>query len=99
MKEKLDKGQIGLAVGLFFAVVHAAWAAAIALTPTLVEKAINWILSMHFLKVSFSFLPFSFGNAIILVVLTCFCRFSKCPPKKLKIFRYLFKTKSATVFL
>ena len=73
MKEKLDKGQIGLAVGLFFAVVHAAWAAAIALTPTLVEKAINWILSMHFLKISFSFLPFSFGNAIILVVLTFIC--------------------------
>jgi fructose-specific phosphotransferase system IIC component len=65
----MTKNQIGLVCGLFLAVVHAVWSLAVGIAPALVQKFINWILSIHQLTSPVMVLPsFSLTNAIILVI-------------------------------
>ena len=66
----MTKNQIGLICGLFLAIVHAVWSLAVGIAPALVQKFINWILTIHQLTVPVLVLPFNLTNAIILVGFT-----------------------------
>lgn len=62
--------QLGLTFGLTLAIVHAVWALAVAITPTGMQKLINWSYSLNFVKETVTVTPFDGGRAVVLVVLT-----------------------------
>lgn len=64
---KLDKNHIGLTLGVFFAVVHAVWAIAVAVG--IGASIVNFIFPLHFLDVAYSVIAFSIWSAIGLVVM------------------------------
>ena len=66
--EKLSKAKTGLALGLFLAVVHAAWAILVALG--VAQGLLDWVTGMHMLDNPYIVLDFSLGAAIGLLVLT-----------------------------
>ena len=66
----MTKNQIGLVCGLFLAILHAIWSLAVGIAPALVQKFINWILSIHQLTAPVMVLPFNLVNAIILIIFT-----------------------------
>lgn len=65
--EKLSKAKTGLALGLFLAVVHAAWAVLVALG--VAQGLIGWYTEMHMLINPYVVLDFSLGTAVGLVVM------------------------------
>ena len=71
MTEKLNKNKTGLALGAFFAVVHAIWVLAVAIFGAGGMKSfIDWILSLHFITISYAITGFNFVNALLLVIVT-----------------------------
>jgi len=66
----LDKNKIGLALGLFLAVVHAVWALMVAIIPGPLQSSLNWIFVLHSLEPIWILTPFNFLNAILLVIVT-----------------------------
>ena len=66
--EKLSKTKTGLVLGLFMAIVHAAWAVLVALG--VAQGLIDWVTEMHMLDNPYIVLDFSLGTAIGLIVLT-----------------------------
>lgn len=62
--------QLGLTLGLALAIMHAVWALAVAMTPAGVQKLINWVYSLHFLKIPITVTTFEASRAIVLVVVT-----------------------------
>ncbi|MDD4761653.1 MAG: hypothetical protein PHZ25_01335 [Candidatus Pacebacteria bacterium] len=67
----MSKNNLGLAVGFFFAVIHAVWSLAVLLMPVSLGKLINWILVLHHIGFpEITILSFSFMNAVILIIVT-----------------------------
>ena len=65
---KLHGRSVGVAVGTFGAVMHAAWALVVGTMPDVAQKFINFHFAMHFLTAPFTIQQFSWGGAIALVV-------------------------------
>jgi len=66
----ISKNRFGLVFGLFFAIMHAIWAIAVAITPSGMEKFLDWVMSLHFMTMAITINPFSLGKAILLVIVT-----------------------------
>ncbi|MBS3088521.1 hypothetical protein J4402_01955 [Candidatus Pacearchaeota archaeon] len=66
----IDKNKCGLALGLFFAIVHAVWALAVAIIPGSLQSFLDWIFALHFVAPVWSLTAFNFVNAILLVIVT-----------------------------
>lgn len=66
----LDKNKIGLAFGLFLAIVHAVWALSVAVVPGMLQSFLDWIFNIHFLNPVWVLTSFNFANAIMLVAFT-----------------------------
>lgn len=66
--EKLSKTKTGLVLGLFMAVVHAAWAVLVALG--MAQGLIDWIFKMHMIENPYIISDFGLGTAAGLVIMT-----------------------------
>ncbi len=69
--QPLNRNITGLAVGAFFGFMHFLWAILVALG--LAKIFIDWILSLHFIEISYSISAFNFGRMILLVLVTFIC--------------------------
>ncbi|MEK9181110.1 MAG: hypothetical protein AAB871_02665 [Patescibacteria group bacterium] len=69
--QETNKNSAGLAVGLFFGLAHLAWVILVALN--LAKPLTDWVLGLHFITLSYSIKEFSFGPALLLVVVTFVC--------------------------
>ena len=69
---KLNKHAAGVAVGTVAALVHALLAVGVWASPEVMQKLINFIIALHFMKMDRVIQPFSLGGAIALVLLA-FC--------------------------
>lgn len=70
-KEKLNRHHVGLAVGIFLALLHAVWALAVAVGVG--QNVLNWIFPLHFLNQIYSVASFSLTTALILIVMVLVC--------------------------
>lgn len=68
MKEKLHPHKIGLVLGTFLALVHAAWSLLVAMDWA--KPLMDWVLSLHFISLSYSLSAFNLTNAVMLIVFT-----------------------------
>lgn len=68
MKEKLHPHKVGLTLGAFAWLGHVVWSLLVAMG--LAKPLIDWLLSLHFVSVSFSLASFDLTNAVLLVVVT-----------------------------
>lgn len=66
----LNRSKTGLALGLFFAVVHAIWAFLIAIVPSQLQAYLDWMFLLHSLEPYWLITNFVFVNAIFLVLMT-----------------------------
>lgn len=66
----MTKNQWGLVFGLFLAVVHAVWSAAVAIAPATLQRFIDWVLGLHHISLPLAITAFSLGKAVTLVILT-----------------------------
>lgn len=66
--QEINKNSAGLAVGLFFGLAHLGWAILVALK--LAKPLMDWILSLHFMELSYTIQPFVIGTAVFLVIVT-----------------------------
>lgn len=71
----LDKNKTGLILGVFFAIVHAVWALAVAAIPVTLQNFLDWIFKVHFLQSVWILTSFNFLDAVMLVVITFVCGF------------------------
>lgn len=60
--------KVGLVIGGVLALWHALWAAMVLVG--VAKPFMDWIFGLHFLNFTYSINPFSFGNALMLVVFT-----------------------------
>lgn len=60
--------KVGLVFGGLLAIWHAIWAAMVLVG--LAKPFMDWILGLHFLNFQYSINPFSFFNALLLVIVT-----------------------------
>lgn len=60
--------QLGLTLGIFFAVIHAIWALIVGLGYG--QKFLSWIMSMHFMGAPMMIGGFTFGKAFVLIAVT-----------------------------
>lgn len=67
MKEYVGKNKLGLMIGIFAAFFHAVWALLVAIGVG--QKSLDWIMPMHFLNNLYSVADFSFGIALLLIVM------------------------------
>ncbi len=70
MTQILNSHKTGLALGTFFAVLHAAWSLAVAVIPGPLQKVLDWIFVLHQLNPIYKLLQFNPVNAVIVVILT-----------------------------
>jgi len=63
---KFKPVEVGLFSGLFFAILHAIWSFAV--FAGVAKAFLNFALGLHFLKNPYVVMPFSFSNALMLVV-------------------------------
>ncbi len=68
MTSSLSPRRAGLALGILFAAVHLIWSLFVALN--LAQPLMDFVLQIHMLQVPVKALPFSFGNALGLIVIT-----------------------------
>lgn len=68
---KVNAHSLGLTLGGFAAVVHAAWAILVALGAA--QGLLDWIYGLHFLDNPFVVTSFNPTTAIILVIVTAVC--------------------------
>lgn len=66
-KDGLSKCQLGLALGVFVALMHAAWALLVA--AGVGQGILDWIFPMHFLNSVYTILDFNLLNALILIIM------------------------------
>ncbi len=66
----LNKNRVGLAFGVFLAIVHAVWALLIAVVPVQFQKFLNWLFLVHALEPYWMLTQFVFLNAVLLVAVT-----------------------------
>ena len=64
---KLDKNHVGLATGVFFAILHAVWS--LTVLAGIAGTYVNWILPLHFIEMLVGIAAFDITKALILVVL------------------------------
>lgn len=64
----LNSNKVGLALGFYFAIVHAAWQALVWMGYA--GKFITWILSLHSISMPLTVTAFSIATAITLVIAT-----------------------------
>lgn len=69
----MDKNKLGLTLGILFALVHALWSLAIAVTQTGMQKFIDWIMMLHSLSMAVIVIPFNLVNALTLIAFTFIC--------------------------
>ncbi|MEK6850410.1 MAG: hypothetical protein AABX85_02455 [Nanoarchaeota archaeon] len=62
---KLDRNKAGLALGLLFGLLHLGWAVLIALGWA--GPLMDWILGLHFIKLSYALTAFNAGTALVLI--------------------------------
>lgn len=60
--------KVGLVFGGMLAIWHAVWA--IMVLVGVAKPFLDWILGLHFLNLQYSISSFSFGKAILLVIVT-----------------------------
>lgn len=73
---KLDKNKTGLALGVFFAIVHLVWSILVAIVPSTIQNFIDWILKLHHIGLTFTIIqPFNILNAVLLIIVTFICGF------------------------
>lgn len=73
MVNKMNANKAGLALGVLFGLIHLIWALLVLITPTGLKSALDWILGLHFMQISWSILSFDAVSMIILVVITFVC--------------------------
>ncbi len=66
MKEKLHPHKVGLALGVFAGLGHVVWSLLVAMGYA--KPLVDWLLSLHFVSVSYSLASFDLTNAAVLVV-------------------------------
>lgn len=64
----LNKNQVGLITGLFFAALHVVWSLLVALG--LAQVFISWVLWLHFINIPLSIESFEISRAVLLVLFT-----------------------------
>ena len=67
MKNQVNRNQLGLTVGTFFALCHAIWVVFVGVG--FAKPLIDWIIPLHFIDMSYSITVFSLGSAVTLVIL------------------------------
>ncbi|MHB8870944.1 MAG: hypothetical protein ACYC5G_00580 [Candidatus Doudnabacteria bacterium] len=65
---EVNSNKVGLVVGGLFAILHAVWALMVLVN--LAKPFMDWIFSLHFMSFQYSINQFSFGNALLLVIVT-----------------------------
>lgn len=65
---KVNAHKVGLAFGGLLGIWHTAWV--LMVFTGMAKGFMDWIFSLHFLNFQFSIAPFSFGNAIMLIIVT-----------------------------
>jgi len=68
--EELNKNKVGLILGFLFAMLHFIWSVFVLVFPSGLQKFLDWIFKLHFLNPIYILNQFSFGNAIILIIMT-----------------------------
>ncbi len=63
-----NKNKAGLVGGIFLGVAHLIWALIIAITPSGMQKCIDWIFGLSFIDMTITIMPFNLMNALILVI-------------------------------
>lgn len=64
---KISPARIGITFGLFLALLHASWAALVALK--LAQPVMDFVFWAHFIAPPYHIEPFEMGRAAILIVL------------------------------
>lgn len=65
---QVNSNKVGLVFGGLLAICHAVWAVMVLVG--VAKPFTDWILGLHFLNFQYDIDPFSFGNAIMLVIAT-----------------------------
>ena len=68
MPNLLRPNQVGLVLGGFVGLLHLVWSVLVALNWA--QPLVNFIFRLHMIEPAHAVLPFSFGSAIGLVILT-----------------------------
>jgi len=63
---ELNKKQVGLTLGVFAAIVHLVWLIAVAIG---VQKAVDWILLLHSIKLDLFLTNVVLLNAVLLIII------------------------------
>jgi hypothetical protein len=67
MTEKLNPKKLGLAMGIFFALVHLIWVIGVAIG---IEGFLEWILLLHSIQLDIVLTNVVVLNAVLLVIIT-----------------------------
>lgn len=65
---QINENKVGLAFGGLLGILHAVWAAMVLIG--IAKPFMDWILGLHFMSFQYEITAFSFGNAVLLVVVT-----------------------------
>ena len=69
-KTMLDKNKVGLSLGIFLAIFHAAWALMVAVMSGTLQSFLDWIFLLHSIKPVWILTSFSLVNSVLLVIVT-----------------------------
>lgn len=64
--DKLNKNQVGLAIGIFAAICHLIWSIAVAIG---IQSYVDWILLLHSIKLDLVLTSVVIMNVILLIIL------------------------------
>ena len=64
----INKNKLGLAFGAFFGIWHLVWAWLV--LSGFAQSLMNWIFRLHFIDPPYTILPFNFGVAVTLILVT-----------------------------
>lgn len=67
MKNHVNRTQLGLTLGIFSGLLHGVWAVLVGLG--IGKVLIDWVLPLHFIDMAYSITNFSWGTAVMLVIL------------------------------
>ena len=63
---KINKNKLGLAIGVFIALLHAVWA--LTVLAGFGQKMMDWVFPLHFINNIYEITSFSIMTALLLVV-------------------------------
>lgn len=66
---KISLNKLGLTLGIFFAFMHLIWAVFVGINMAWAQMFVDWIMPLHFIDMLVNIMSFSFGSAILLVIL------------------------------